>query len=326
MPEHPVTDTRPLQLLVWVGAAPPPPMDEVKVVHLTPQGTSAPEVIEAVRATGLTPADLRSHAVVGFAGDVPAMLAVTVYIAVITLAARRLDVLCGARTAHLVSLDHKLRRVPDTGIPAAPVLCAQVGAPHATLPVAELDGPAAAAGIALVRHARRLRLAVADDTIMALTMCVAVSALRSRPGMERLPLLVTGDEPDDVDGAAGIDLDTVRAGAFELRRSLRSENHSVLAPAAPVPARLARLADAASTPIEQTMTALGATTPDGVLWHCPRPGRHRNGDANASMRVDGTGVRCFRCDPERVDSLRLTADVRGCSLDEAADWLLAARP
>jgi hypothetical protein len=71
------------------------------------------------------------------------------------------------------------------------------------------------------------------------------------------------------------------------------------------------------------MRILGATTPDGVLWHCPRPDRHRNGDANASMRVDEQGARCFRCDPEKIDSLRLVADVRGISFDEAADWILS---
>jgi hypothetical protein len=33
-------------------------------------------------------------------------------------------------------------------------------------------------------------------------------------------------------------------------------------------------------------------------------------------------VRCYRCDGERVDSLRLTMDVLGLSPDEAAAWLV----
>ena len=39
------------------------------------------------------------------------------------------------------------------------------------------------------------------------------------------------------------------------------------------------------------------------------------------MRVESSRARCFRCDAEWVDPVRLTADVKGCTFDEAADWL-----
>jgi hypothetical protein len=39
------------------------------------------------------------------------------------------------------------------------------------------------------------------------------------------------------------------------------------------------------------------------------------------MKVETSRARCFRCDPEWVDAIRLTADVKGCSFDEAGAWL-----
>jgi hypothetical protein len=310
---------RPVQLFVWLGPSPAPEHPEAKVVTISPSEIAPQAVVESLRAAQLTPADLRSHVVLGIAPETPSNLAVVVYTALTTLASRRLDVVCGDRHAALTALDTQLRSLPTPPRPDALPALAQVGAPHDTLPVLEMAGSTAADHMVTLHHARRLRLVLPADPVAALTLFVAVAALRARPGLERLPMVVLGDEP--ADESAGFDLDTVRAGAFELRRSLRSSEAPVLAPRVELSARLKRLAAAASTPVDRTMVALGATTPDGTLWHCPRPERHRNGDANASMRIEDGAVRCFRCDPERIDSLRLVADTRHLSFDEAAEWL-----
>jgi hypothetical protein len=314
---------RPLQLFVWVGASAAPALPAAKTAQVLPGTCGAQDVVEAVRAAGITPADLRSNVLVGFDAAVDVVTAMAVYVAMTALAARRLDAMCGPRTAALSDLDAKLRKLPEPQRPTDPPECVQIGADHPDIPVVTLDGPDAPEALVAVRHARRVRLVPSQDVLGSLTTLVAVSALRARPGFERLPMLVRAADAGSGDHqGAGFDLDTVRAGAFELRRSLRTENSTALAPRVALTARLARLVAAAAVPVEETLAALGSHSPDGTLWHCPRPDRHRNGDANASVRVDAGTVRCFRCDAEHVDSLRLAASVRGCSLDDAADWLL----
>jgi hypothetical protein len=41
------------------------------------------------------------------------------------------------------------------------------------------------------------------------------------------------------------------------------------------------------------------------------------------MRVQKGVVRCYVCDPERVDSLRLVMNTLDATADEAATWLLS---
>lgn len=316
------------RLLVWVGSASPEAPHHGQVATVLPSAATPMAVMDAVRASKLTPADLKVQALVGFSADVDTAAATAVYAALCVLAGRRLDASCGPRVLSLVALDKALRALSPTPRPDDPPPCVQVGGPHGELPYVVLDGgQLAPADVGLVRHARRVRLVVATELADALTAFVAVAALRARPGAERFPLLVKGDETADLeplpDGVlpTGLDLDTVRAGAADLRRNQRSERKLSVAPSVPVSDRLRAYAAVVNADMRQVMAALGSTSPDGVLWHCPRPDRHTNGDANASMRVEGSRARCYRCDPEWVNPVRLTADVRKARFEDASTWL-----
>jgi hypothetical protein len=316
------------RLLVWVGDGPPPAAEGLRVVHVAPRSTTPTGVVDSVRVTGVQPSDLKVQALVGFDPDADVAVATAVYATLCVLSGRRLDVSCADRILNLAQLDKALRALPSSARPASPPACVQVGGTHPDLPSVVIgDGQLSAADVDLVRHARRVRLVATGSLPEVLSAFVAVAALRARPGTERFPLLVAGDEPADPDPLpadrlpAGLDLDTIRAGALDLRRAQRGEREFPLAPVEPATERRRRLAAVGCVDMVATMKALGAISPDGELWHCPRPERHANGDANASMRVEGSRARCYRCDPEWVNPVRLVADVHGWSFDAAADWL-----
>jgi hypothetical protein len=326
-PVRSTPSTRAVGIIVHVGTGIAPELPGAVTVTVSPESAEPRVVLAALRASGLDPALLRSHPLVNIAVDVPADIAVAVYAALVIIAGRRMDVAHGNKVLNLVSLDRALRRVPASERPNDPLACVQVGGPHTELPSVRLDGgKVTPSDIAAIRHARRVRL-VAGTTPEALSGFIAVAALRARPGMERFPMLVTGAEPADPDPLpdgvlpAGVDLDLLRAGATDLRQVLRVPRQVSVMATGPVTDRSRRFGVLAGLDMTAVLAALGSTSPDGSLWHCPRPDRHSNGDANASMGVDATRSRCYRCDDEWVNPLRLVADVRGITFDAAADWL-----
>lgn len=334
---------RPYQVVLFVGAPDEqaPDVPGVRVVDLTVDSAAASSpvpvaasdeaaadhpVLAALRASGLTPADLRSKALFMVAPGTAPAVAVTTYAAAVAFAGRRLDAACGDSKVDAGSLDDSTRAVEDAGRPATTFDHVQVGASHPELPSVGATGQLSPADVTHLRYARRARMVPAPEPLGAIAQFVVVAALRARGGADRFPYLVTGEEPAELGievDTVGVDLDALRRAALELRRTMRFEDRSSLAEKVEPSLRQRTLLSAAALPVEAVMVALGTSTPGTGLWHCPRPDRHTNGDANASMRVDKGRARCFRCDPEKVDALRLTADVRGCSFDEAASWLLA---
>jgi hypothetical protein len=318
-----------LRLVVWIGSPDVTPnLPGVRGVAVHPTSTTPGGVIDAVRDSGITGPDLKVRAIVMVDPDAHPMRSVASYAALTVLAGRRLDVVCGERVLELDRLDRALRAAPTPPRPEEVPTCIQVGAEHPDLPSFQIDGPALAPeALVALRHARHVRLVVGDNLPAAFTSFVAIAALRSRAGQERFPLLVRGGEAPDPeplpDGVLprGFDLDTVRAGAFELKRALRASTAASTAPRVPPTPRQQSFAAAADADIESVLAELGTTSPDGVLWHCPRPLRHTNGDANASMKVEDNRARCFRCDAEPVDPLRLVADVLDVPADDAALWI-----
>jgi hypothetical protein len=183
--------------------------------------------------------------------------------------------------------------------------------------------------VSAIRYAKRVRFvpaAQSSPALDAVSQLIILAGLRARGDVDRLPYLVKGDEPvaaDGEDGVVGLCLDTLRRGAVEARRAMRHDDRSQLAPKAELTARQRMLLAASAVPIESVLTWLGASRDESSeLWHCPRPERHNHGDANASMRVVRGKTQCFRCDAERVDSLRLVVDTKGMVPDTAAEWLL----
>jgi hypothetical protein len=127
---------------------------------------------------------------------------------------------------------------------------------------------------------------------------------------------------EDFAQVVGICLDTLRFVGIETRNADRLEYSADLVPVVPLTPHQNLLLERALDSISKTMVYLGASMdPETELWHCPRPQRHSNGDKNASMHVEENFTQCFRCDSEKIDSLRLVMDTLNFTPDEAADWL-----
>lgn len=336
---------RPYQVCLYVGPA-APALPDVRVVDLTPLQAEPAAVLERLAAAEVTPADLRSRVLfVCDGGPDYRDKALMVYAALLGFAKRRLDlaVSLSGDVIETAAIDAALRAQPDAGRPTAPVLDLQVGGqPREDLAQLHLVGIPSRAALSTLRYARRVRFVPDEQLQVALTQFVALAAVRARGNSDRFPTLCTGTEALEHEGTLGVDLDGLRREAESLRRSLRSDNREAIAEPAELTERQRRLVAADLVPVEQTLTRLQARSkvvevparPDSEdqspttveLWHCPRPQRHSNGDATPSARVHAkTGTfQCYRCDPERVGSLRLVMDVHGVSPDEAADWILTA--
>lgn len=315
---------RPYAVIAHIGQA--PSTAAARVVDITPRVTDTASedhpAVQALRAADISPADVRARVLVHVDPSAAPADAVAGYAALCAYAGRRLDVQVGDESEPLdgPALDAASRALPDPGKPTSAPEVVQFGAPHPTLP--SVVGSVGVAEAELVRYARRVRLVLFPDCGAALAQFLAVAALRSRGGQDRFPQLVDDPALDGSLEEAGIDLDALRRAAVDVRRANRSDDRSALAPRGQLTGRQKDLLTAAATRVEAVMVALGSTTPGGGVWHCPRPHRHTHGDAIPSMKVETSRARCFRCDPEWVDPLRLAADVKGCSFDEAASWLL----
>lgn len=348
-----VPASRPYQVCLYVGPS-TPTVEGVRVVDLTPAEPTPASVLDKLRASDLTPADLRSRALFVADGDSEYRTATLLaYSALIGFAKRRIDVsfAVDGDSLSMADFDAQLRKIKDAGRPEQVLATAQLGGP-ARQDLAYVDATAAFTGevVSIIRYARRLRLVPLHSTAQALQQLVAVAALRARGTVDKLPFLCDGTEPgpsvDTPNEVVGLCLDTVRRNAEELRRSLRSDNREAIADRVEQTTQQRRLTEADAVPVEAVLQRLGARskivevaakpgTPEAEagaptqieVWHCPRPNRHTNGDANPSSRVtvqhDSALFQCFRCDPERVGSLRLVMDTRGLTAPEAADWILS---
>lgn len=318
---------RPYQVVLYCGPK-APALEDVTVIDVTPATATAEAVMEALRNAKLTPADLRARTVFWAEGDRDAALAT--YAALCGFAARRLDVSSGGDALDAEEIDTAARAFTDAGRPENHLEVVQVGlVAHPELPTVLMAGTPSAADISRVRYARRARFVpIGDDPLAAISLLLVVAGIRARGEMDRMPTLCRGDEPaSPEDGErVGIDLEELRRTGTDLRRSLRFDDRNATVEQRDLSERQRNLLAAAALPIEETLARLGTSEDEASgLWHCPRPARHTHGDATASMRVVKGKAKCPRCDPERMDSLRLVMDVKACSPDEAADWLLSAR-
>jgi hypothetical protein len=313
------------QLCLSVGT-PPDVLSGTRIITLAPPTVDNDAVLAALVAAPLSPADLRARTLVYFDPTTTPSLAILVYTALSGYAGRHLDILAGETLIAPASLLRAATALHSER-PASQVAVVQVGATHEQISSILLDHPITTEEAVRIRWARRVRFVPDVDLVSALSQFIVISALRTRATTERLPYLCTGSEPFNEEAPldlVGSDLDALRLAALAHRRSERSGDRDSLVEVLSPSARDERLSAAADVPIEEALARLGARqNPDTDLWHCPRPSRHTHGDATASMRIQNGKVRCYRCDGERVDALRLTMDVTGLSPDESADWLLS---
>jgi hypothetical protein len=315
---------RPYQLVVSCGASSAPQLDGVKVIDLavaanTPEeGQQAHPVLAALAASSLNSGDVRSRILFMLDPAVAPLAAVSSYAAFVAFCGRRVDASRGADRVDAAALELQMRNSADAGKLASLELVVigdgEIPAELATEAFHRTSATWTPEDYSAIHQAKRALLFLSEDTFASVGSFIAVSALRARNDVERFPVVALNGDV--------VDTDELRKLAVEVRRSQRAETSAHLAPKASLPSRSRDMLAACAVPVEAVMVALGSTTPGEGLWHCPRPKRHANGDANASMRVERGKGRCFRCDAERVDSVRLVADARSWSADEAAEWIL----
>jgi hypothetical protein len=277
--------------------------------------------LAAIVTAGLTAADLRTRTLF-IAGPGPVEAALVVYAALCGFASRKLDVSDLREVLEARSLDATLGDIPALDDAPEHVL---VG------PATAFDGRTALAvhDAATIASSRKAFFQAGTATTMeALESFVAISAIRRRKNAERFPYLVLDPafDPTAADLAAScVDLDDVRRRAAQLRRDRRIDDRGSLVDPLEPTDRQRRLLEASALPLGPVLVRLGShEDPSTGFWRCPRPERHRNGDANPSAKIHDDGFRCFRCDLEQVDALRLTMDTKGLGPDAAADWLLSS--
>jgi hypothetical protein len=317
------------QLCVHVGPRPAVGVpDTARFVELAPTASTAEAVLAALESAAVDPSDFRTEVLCSL--ECERDLALLVYVALVAYAQRRLDVVANGRIVEADRIDRLARNIVDAGKPESVPAQLQVGVvQHPVLHTVLFSANLSPVEASLIRYARRVRFAPAQDVSAAVTQLLVVAGIRARGTTDRLPYLVQGVEPEpDAESplaVVGVCLDTLRSAALSIRRRVRSGDRRAIIPTQPASPRRSKLDDAAAVSIEDALRLLGGRqNPDSGLWHCPRPDRHNNGDANASMRTVKGLVRCYRCDGERVDSLRLAMDVLGLGPDDAAAWLLAA--
>lgn len=315
----------PYQVYLFVGANAPTPPSGVTIVDITPAEVTAEAALASLEASGLTAADLRTRVLL-VVDPTYREASVLMYAALCGFAGRRVDFTDLTEVVDARSLHLQATGAPDTGKPEELPELVQVGLGHPDTTIVSFPAVDAltASDVTVLRYARHARLAVADRTAKdALTLLVVASGVRMRGESDRMPVLVHGDEPVVADEVPGVDLEALRRAAGEARRTHRIDDRGATVDARPLTERQERLVAAAAVPVEDVLVRLGSFQNEETgFWRCPRPDRHRNGDANPSTRVSDGRVRCFRCDPEPADSLRLVIDCKRLSPDEAAAWLL----
>ena len=190
--------------------------------------------------------------------------------------------------------------------------------PRPETPALEVIGMSSQSHLSDAPHAHRALLSETMGPAELLVALVVLSTLRRRASGERFPLILTTGEEE-------VRLEDARRAGARMRTDARTATQGPLAPKADVSPRIERMNTAAATPITDALTRQGATADDDGKWTCPRTGRHNQDNPSSTVVVhEDNTARCYRCDPERVDTVRLVAAVRGCTGDEAAEWLLAA--
>jgi hypothetical protein len=197
----------------------------------------------------------------------------------------------------------------------------------------DLMGPLELPAIARLRYAKDALMLPFGGVRPTLEVLAVFSAVRAKSESDRFPSLVRlADAPLGMGFTPplaellerSIDLDLLRREGARVRRGRRIDDRDSVVDTLPVDDRRLRLLTAAALPVEGVLRRLGSQeNPETGFWRCPRPDRHRNGDANPSSKVSEGLFRCFKCDAEYVDALRLVMDVHRCAPDDAADWLLS---
>ena len=308
-----MSSKRGYEVVLYVGKNKPKLEGIAAVIELNPVSAAHEDILAAIINSALTPADLRARTLLLIDEFTDKSIASALYAALVGFAGRRLDFSTGAEPVSAALLHAAGTSAEDLGKPEEPFEHVTVGRAAGSLdPTQALS----VEDVTRIRYARHVTLEpVGTGVSMSLTQLIVTAAIRVRNGADYFPAY------SDNDGTL-VDLDALRRAGSELRRSIRTDFRDAIAPNQPISERQNRLIAASLLSMEATLALLGSTqADDSGFWRCTRPERHRNGDANPSMRVVDGKVRCFRCDTEPVDPLRLVVDTMNLSPDDAVSML-----
>lgn len=317
----------PYSIVLASGTDNLPPID-VPTVDITPTERTASGVLARIKEAGLSVADVRTDALLVFGTD-DVVGNLVVYAAIVGLSGRFPDVAVNGRILPAGALNRKVRRQKDAGRPPQRPVHVQIGTvgrhDMVEIPFEQLPD---AKALSLTRAAKRCRLVPPAEALAALHQMVAVSGVRARGNEERMPFIVAGTEPaaalETAKDPIGVDLEQVRRDAVAMRREVRGDDRNVLVDAEPLSDRQQQLLKAGEVDVLSVLDRLGVSF-DAIedRWVCPRTHNHPEDDPVAFLNHSKGKMRCGRCDAERLDVLRLVMELRRCTPDEAADWLLA---
>jgi len=313
-----MSSKRGYEVVLYVGKNKPKLDGIAAIIELNPASAAQEDILAAITNSELSPADLRARTLLLVDEFADRAITSALYAALVGFAGRRLDFSTGAEPVSAALLHAAGTSAEDQGRPEELVEHVSVGRSAGSLdPTQALS----VEDVTRIRYARRVTLEpVGSGVSTSLTQLVVTAAIRVRNGADYFPTF------SDSDGTL-VELDGLRRAGSELRRSIRTDFRNAIAPNQLTSERQNRLIAASILPMEATLGFLGSTqSPDSGFWRCTRPDRHRNGDANPSMRVVDGKVRCFRCDTEPVDPLRLVIDTLNLSPDAAADMLIKHLP
>lgn len=303
------------------------------VIHLEMKENTPSYALDLIKQCGITSADLRTKTL--FVPDPSNPLgSVLLYSALTGFAGRYLDYVQESEVVEASATHRFLKKVANqVELELESQQWLQVGSPYPGITAIPYGFELGDKEIADIKNSKKVRLALAGlDSSEALNLLITLCGIRSKEKTERMPYVILDPslpwEEDDVTeigkkNVNGFDLEDLRKQGGELRRNSRIDKRDALVQPEPVRDEYIFLQQASEYPVEKVLIKLKTKqNPETELWHCPRPNRHKNKDANASTKVMDGKVRCFRCDAEPVDSLRLVMDCLQLDPHQAAEFIL----
>ena len=293
-----------------------PVIEGVSVVDITPKDTTLESISYAISQANLTAADMRAKTLLVIDG-ISIEMALSVYSLILGFAARRINISVNGEIIDAATLNHFGLISKDGGKPSEP-------AEYIILKNSDFKEELPIDFITQLRYAKRCLLPLDTNLKETLEIFIRAAGIRIRNNGDHLPTLSKSSNANEEDESLIIDTNSFRKLGNELRRMVKTDDRGAIVRPGEVTPRDLNLEKAAKLPIEIALQYLGSYVDEtGEFWRCPRPERHRNGDLNPSMKISEEKVRCYRCDLESIDGLRLIMDSLDVTPDEASKIILS---
>lgn len=305
------------QVILYAGDC-VPTLEGVSVVDITPTSNSLESIVNAIKSAELTAADLRAKTLLVL-GDLEVELALKLYSLVLGFAGRRINISVDGVIIDAASMNHLGVISKDLGKPEEPIEIFHLKQENFNSKIEHTVEE-----VTDLRYARKCILTNNLSLKDSLEIFIKATGYRVRNNGDHLPSLTVSDKFEGIEEDMLIDLNEYRKVGNELRRLVKTDDRGAIVESAESSERDKLLESASRLPIEIALMFLGSYADEsGELWRCPRPERHRNGDLNPSMKINEEKVRCYRCDLEAIDAVRLIMDSLEITPDEASKIILA---